>query len=741
VLTLDPDGTLRDSGRAIDNPSSLPAEAGNARPNFIVGVALSSDGTRCYVPNNLTSVYTGLKGSVSVLDTVNNRVLGTVTTPGYPYAVAALTKGPKADKEIYVSSERDGVVSVIDVSDPAKPRLVRNLTTGTQPIGLLLDGEQRRLFVANAGSDTVSIIDTEKNRVVETVLLRPEQSASLPGATPTGLALSPDESRLYVTLGDMNAVALVRLDGFQGTLEGFLPTGWYPTAAVVSRDGARLFVANAKGVSVRNPNNRNAGPNDEWGQYIQNIIEGTVSLHLARPNGEQLRQQTAQALANNRISGDLKDANKNLPLPSGIKHVIYIIKENRTYDQVFGDLPQGNGDPSLCLFPRAVTPNQHALAERFVLLDNFYVCAEVSADGWCWSVSGMASENTARNSTFNYSGRGRNYDFEGQSNGTPVDLKGLPDVSRAPGGYLWDNCARHGVSFRNYGFYSAFGEGQGPDGKPLAEDNRPVKKALLQATDNNFRRYDMAYADSDLWQIYNCPSPKQLKTYGKYNAPSRFAEWKREFDAFVKKRNLPRFLMVRLPRNHTSGTRPEEPSPRAMVADNDYAVGQLVEAVSTSPYWKETAIFILEDDAQNGHDHVDAHRSPALVISPYVRRGTVDSRFFNTCSMLRTMQALLGLPPMNQYDAVAPAMTVFGPTPDNAEPYTAIRPAREIAAELNTRTAYRARDSQRLNFEQADAVPDDVLTEIIWHAVKGAQTPAPPIRYGLRFGPPPRDDD
>jgi YVTN family beta-propeller protein len=727
LYTLDADGKLTDTGRRLDSPSGAPNAA---LRNCVAGIALSRDGSRLYAANNDSSVHTRHRGTVSILDTAQNRVVAKVEMGGFPLAVAALTAGPDADKKVYVTSERDGVVAVID---PVAAKVIRNVRTGENPMALLLDRAQERLYVANAGSDTVSILNTRTDRVERTILMRPDDLRGVPGATPTGLALSPDERTLYVTMGDMNAVAVVDME--EEKLEGYIPTGWYPTSAVCPEE-KRLFVASAKGINVRNPNNKPAGPGGAWGQYIQNIIEGTVSL-IEPPVGDALKLQTSQVIENNRIA----DRRTNFRNP-GIEHVIYIVKENRTYDQVFGDLPQGNGDPSLCLFPREVTPNQHALAERFVLLDNFYVCAEVSADGWNWSTSGMVNEYTSRNTTYNYSRRGRNYDFEGQNNGTPVDLLGLPDVARAAGGYIWDLCLKHRVSFRNYGFFLSFSadEVKGPDGKPIAIGNSPTKKALLGRTDLNFRLYDMNYADSDAWVIYNCPSPNQLRTFGAFQAPSRFAAWKREFDQFVKNKNLPRFMMVRLPRNHTSGTSPNAPSPRAMVADNDYAVGQLVEAVSKSPYWKKTAIFILEDDAQNGFDHVDAHRSPALVISPFVEKGTIDSRFYNTDSMLRTMELLLGLPPMNQYDAVAPPFAFFSSKPSNDAPYTAILPERRIIAEINQPSAYRAQDSARLNFRDPDAVPDEVLNDILWHAIKGRHVPKPALRYSLRLRPV-QDDD
>ncbi len=732
IYRLSADGKLTETDRALDNPTGLPEAAG---PNFIAGLALNADGSRCYAANNETTPFTQQKGSISILDTAANKVLGHIVTPGYPYALVALTKGANADKKVYVASERDSMVSVLDVQDPANGKNLHDIATGDQPMALLLDRTQQRLFVANAGSDTVSVIDTATDKVTRTIPVRAAEARGLPGATPTGLALSPDETRLYVSLGDLNAVAVVDLA--QNALVGYVPTGWYPTSVAVSADGARLFVGEAKGVVSRIPNKAKQGPNGEWGQYVPNIIEGTVAM-LPVPgaaDSPEFQRQTAQVVANNRLRPDLASANRDALPKTGVKHVIYIIKENRTYDQVLGDLASGDGDPALVLFGRNVTPNQHALAERFVLLDNFYDCAETSGDGWDWSTSGMASEYTIRNLPFNYSGRGRNYDFEGQNNGVPVDMLGIRDVARAPGGYIWDNCARHGVSYRNYGFYNAFSDGEkGPDGKPIVKDNAPTKKALSGAhNDENFFRFDMAYADSDAWKTLNAPAPLQRRAYGKFNASSRYAEWRREFDQYVKNGDLPQFSMLRLPRDHTQGTSPGLHSPRAMVADNDYAVGQIVEAVSHSRYWNETAIFVLEDDAQSGQDHVDAHRSICFVISPYIKKATVDHRFYNTDSVLRTMEALLNLPPMCQYDAVAPLIGVFDTQAVNAAPYAALLPPREIIGEVNSKTAYRAKDSQRLDFSREDRVPDAVLNDILWHSVKGVATPEPPARHGLRL--------
>ena len=734
VFQLSPSGQLTDTGRRLAAPSGI-----KDAPHVFAGLALDAQGRRLYVADNNAPYKTGLKGALLILDTQTGALLRSVPLPGYPFAVAALTAGPQADQKIYVSGERDGIVSVID---PESGQVLRELKTGSHPIAMLLDRAQRRLFVVNGDSDTVSVIDTARDAIADTILLRPEDARGLPGSVPTGLALSPDERRLFVTLGEMNAVAVVDLPASApAALTGFIPVGWYPTSLSVAPDGKSLLVANAKGVHAPNPNKEPQGPDGKWGSHSLAILEGTVST-LPVPGREDLERQTRQVIVNNLITPDLAHPQPRMQNP-GIKHVIYIVKENRTYDQVFGDLPTGNGDPSLCLFPREVTPNQHALAERFVLLDNFYVCAEVSAQGWGWSTSGMLSEFTERNTAHYYAGRARQYDYEGQNNFIPVDLLGVNDIVTPPCGYIWDLVLRHGLSIRNYGFWVNIDltDDKTPEGRPVVEDNQPVRKSLVGRTDLNFRKFDFNYTDGDAWVRHDCPIPGQMKAYGQFNATSRVAEWKREFAEYVKNGDLPAFQMLRLGRNHTKATSPGFHSPRSMVADNDYAVGELVEAVSRSPYWRDTVICILEDDAQDGHDHVDAHRSPALVISPYVAKGSVDHRFFNTDSMLRTMEEVLGLPPMNQFDAAASPIAVFGPAPSNDAPFAAILPAREIIAEVNAPTAYKARQSAALDFSKEDAVPDALLNDILWHAIKGAQTPEPPTRHGLRLAQAEEGDD
>lgn len=718
VLNLSAEGKLS-SDSVLDDPSGR-----NGEPNFVAGIAFGSQRRTLYAAHNEAYRSTNLASSLSVLDVRTNTVTKKIDLPGFPYGLAAITSGRTKDK-VFAACERDGVVASIE----PETSKVTSIKTGMQPTSLVMNKKQDRLYVSNSGSDTVSIIDTQTDKVIKTILTRPAALRGLPGATPLGLALSPDEQTLYVALGGMNAVGVIDLR--ENSLAGYIPAGWYPTA--VAAVGNNLFVANAKGHKGLNPNGNPLKGDDA---YIQNIIEGTVSkIDLAMVRDKQ-EDFTQLVLMNNFAGkGAAADRAKDFKNP-GIKHVIYILKENRTYDQVLGDDTRGNGDPSLVLFGKDVTPNQHALAERFVLLDNFSVCAEVSGDGWQWSMAGMASEYTSRNVPFTYSGRGRDYDFEGQTNGVAGDYAGVKDVADVPGGYLWDACLRKGVSFRNYGFYvDPIDKKEAKAGGIEIAENGPTKKALIGATNSSFRQFDMHYADSDLWNLYQAPEPKLLQKYGKHDAISRYSEWKREFDQMVVKGKMPQLMMVRFCRDHTAGTSPGLGTPQAMVADNDYAVGQLVEAVSNSPFWKDTAIFIFEDDAQAGQDHIDSHRSTAYVVSPFVHPGLVDSRFYNTDSMLRTMELLLGMKPMNQYDAVANPLMIFDSTRTNSEPYRATMPAREIATAVNTPKAYRAADSERLvNWYREESMPDLQLNDILWHSIKGSVEPKTAVA-------PPKDSD
>ena len=722
------DGKLK-AIKDLDDPAP---DDGAKIPHHVAGLDANADGTLVYAVNNQTYPQNGMRGSLSVIDVEADKVVRTIPLGGFPLAIAALNQGPHAGHRVFVTSERDGNVAVVDPTDGSSAGTVE---TGALPAYVRLNRDGTRLYVSNSGSDTVSEVDTDTLKVLRTFLLRPAAYRGLPGSTPLGLDLAPDGKRLFVAMADLNAVAVVDLG--KGELQGYLPAGWYPTATLVAQDGDRLLVANAKGVQARNPNGTpvRKGARNQYGPVI---LEGTVaSLDLSQAL-DDLPGSTAQVLRNNLADRPLRTVFQN----PGIKHVVYVIKENRTYDQVLGDLPKGDNDPSLTLFGRDVTPNGHALAERFALLDDFYVCAEVSADGWNWSTSGMANEYNERNVFTNYSNRGRNYDFEGTNNGVSVEKKGLRDVSTAPGGYLWDTVVAKGLPLRNYGMFVAFDEdNQRPETRIMHGDGVPTKKALDGRTAPDFRRFDMAYADSEAWVRYGLkPLPRQLVAYGEHGDPSRISAWKREFAGMVKTGKMPAMTLMRLGRDHTSGTTPGQPTPEACVADNDYAVGQLVDAISHSPFWKSTAIVVLEDDAQAGFDHVDCHRSPCWVISPFVAKATHDATFYNTDGALRTMGLLLGTAPMNQYVATATPFGFFAKSPTNDAPYTAILPKREIVAGVNTRESYRAADSARmLNPLQEESGPDEALNDVLWGAIKGAKTPRPHTP-NVRWSPKDADD-
>ena len=720
IYNLNNDGSTTPAGE-INNPA--PDSPGNY-PHNISGLAVSSDGQIVYAVNNQTHAYNGMHGSVSSFG-ADGKLQKEYAVGGYPMDVV-VAELADSRKKLFVSNERDGTVTSIDPSSGTSV----DIKTGANPVGLLLNKAQTRLFVSNSCGDTVSVIDTTSNKVLQTILLRIGDLKGLPGATPLGTSLSTDEKTLYVALADANAVAVVDLT--KNALIGFIPAGWGPTSTIVSPDGTRLFVSNAKGVQTRNPNDK---PVRDWKQYDANIIEGTVSVVDLPRALKGLDASTKVVLANNMAVGGVENRNRKAFVNPGIDHVVYIIKENRTYDQVMGDDKRGNGDASICLFPQEVTPNQHALADRFVLLDNFYVCAEVSEDGWVWSTQGIANPYVERNIPYNYSGRGRNYDTEGENSDVPVDLRGIHDVATEPNGYIWDQCLKQGVSYRNYGFFQLFkGNLKDPvTGQPLAVYNAPAKKNLVGHTAPEFLQFDTNYADSEAWVKYGLkPAPRQMATFGSRKDPSRISTWKREFDDFVKHDNLPRFSMIRLMRDHTAGTGNGQTSPRGMVADNDYAVGQVVDAISHSPYWKRTVICVLEDDAQAGFDHVDCHRSPAYVISPWIEKGKVDSHFYNTDSMLRTMELVLGLKPLSQYDAVAAPINVFTKGADNSVPFDAILPAKKIIDDVNRRTAYRSADSDRLISRYDEESDSDIeLNDILWGSIKGANAPRPALKGAM----------
>ena len=552
------------------------------------------------------------------------------------------------------------------------------ILVGRHPAALA--GGDGVLYVAVSDDDVVAVIDTATNRVVQRARI-PFARADAVGTSPNALALDGD--RLYVTCGAANAVAVFRTGPTRLTALGAMPVGWYPTAIAVDRAHGVLFVANGKGESSHaNPQFRPSARVDTG--YIADNIVGSIR-RVAIPDDPTLARGVA----------DVRDlaAHESVPAsavirPGGpIKHVLYLIKENRSYDQVLGDVAGADGDPSLTIFGEKITPNLHAIVKRFGVFDRFFEDAHVSADGHNWSTAAFANDYTEKMWPQNYASRRSFYDFEDGA-----------EASVPHAGYLWDDAVKHGLSLRNYGEMVSASPG-GPT--PVSSMNR----VLNLNTDHDYATFDMAVEDM-----------------------TRFAEWKREFDAYEAAHTLPQLEIVFLPRDHTAGTRSGSVTPQGMVADNDLAVGKLVEAVSHSADWSSTAIFVVEDDAQNGPDHVDEQRSTFYLISPYAAGG-VQHAMYTQASVLRTIEIVLGLPPMSSYDAgAAPLSAAFKPTPD-LTPYDA-QPAQIDVHLKNGSTAYRASDSARFDLSGADRVDSRTMNDILWHSVKGRVAPQPQTRRG-----------
>jgi phospholipase C len=492
--------------------------------------------------------------------------------------------------------------------------------------------------------------------------------------------------------------------------------GWYPTSVRVTPDGKRLLVANGKGL-ISHPNRNGPQPGRDAPatvrEYIGGLMQGTLSvIDLAAGDKftEQMQKHTAQmyrCLPPIAAPPSLATPRNPVPVvpgaPTPIKYCLYVIKENRTYDQILGDMPEGNGDPSLCLFPERITPNHHALAREFVLLDNFYVESEVSADGHEWTMGAYATDFVEKTWPLSY-GHNKHKKY-------PYPSEGNFDLATPAGGYLWDRAKEAGVSYRSYGEFVR-------NGKTTNAPGTTRIAALKDHFDPWFRSFDQDY--SDQWR-----------------ADRYIAELKR----FEQEGDMPRLQIIRLPNDHTSGTTLGKHTPTAAVADNDLALGRIVEAVSRTKFWAQTAIFVIEDDAQNGPDHVDAHRTIAYAISPYSRRGSVDSTMYSTASMLRTIELILGLKPMSQFDAMAqPMFNSFQAKPD-LRPYVA-RAANVDLNERNLKTAWGSKESSKMDFTKEDAADDLILNEIIWRSVRGADSKMPaPVRAAFVFTNKGDDDD
>jgi YVTN family beta-propeller protein len=632
--------------------------------------------------------------------------------PVHPYAALAHPDG----KILFVTLWGDSAVAVIDLE---KNEVIKRLPTAAHPTELIFDKVRNALYVACANSTIVNAFDGTTFESLQTINCALHPAAGLAGNTPNSLTLLPD-GLLAVANADANNLAILNVQDPKKAIPlGFIPTGWYPTSVRYNATDKKIYVSNGKGMSSK-PNRYGPNPiNPARGvdEYIGGLFKGTVSV-IDLPTPATLATLTRTAFACSPMNKDALPDSEGVPadnpIPkklgdaSPIKHVIYIIKENRTYDQVFGDLPQGNGEPELCLFPAAITPNHHKLATEYVLLDNFYVDGEVSADGHEWTMGAYATDYVEKCWPLSYRGSPRKtfgYPSEGAND----------QMARPAGGYLWDRAAEAKVTYRSYGEWVNNGKSN-PDG--TFEDGVAAVPALVGHIDPKYRSYDLEFTD--------------------VSRAERFIE---ELSGFEKAGTFPQLTIVKLPNDHTAGTRVGKPTPTAMVADNDLALGMIVEAVSKTKFWKDTAIFVIEDDTQNGPDHVDAHRSVALVVSPWTKRKHVDSTMYSTTSMLRTMELILGLKPMSQFDAAAkPMYNSFHGKPD-ASVYSKEIPKTDLKA-TNLAGAWGAEWSEKANLAKEDLADDLKFSEVIWKAVKGAKSPMPaPVRAAFYRPIIKKDDD
>lgn len=577
------------------------------------------------------------------------------------------------------------------IFDTDQQKITGSVATGDNPNDMCITGDGNFLYVANANDNNVSVIDTRSKKVIENLgaALYP---GSPTGSTTNSVALSEDETTLYIANADNNCLAVFDVTNpGQSKSKGFIPTAWYPTS--VRTAGKKILVSNGKGMSSKaNPYGPNplsevehhVGDTTIKAQYIGGLFTGTMQV-MDLPGVKDLAVYSETVYSNTpyvkekELVSESPDGNpvpSKIGDPSPVKYIFYVIKENRTYDQVLGDMPEGNGDPDLVLFGENITPNQHALAREFVLLDNFFVDGEVSADGHSWTMGAYATDFLEKNWPTSYSGRGGSYPGEGNLEIANNKM------------YLWDACAQKGVTYRSYGEFVNNGRA-----------NIPVLEGHFCKP---FIGWDMSIRDT-----------------------VRFRWWREDFDSLMMINSIPQLNTIRFGNNHTEGLNLGRPTPFAHVADNDLAVGMFVDYLSHSPIWKSCLIIIVEDDAQNGPDHVDAHRSTAFLAGGFVKQGFVDHTAYTTTSLLRTIELILGLPPMTQYDAAAtPLWRCFDDAPDH--PPFEVRPVPVDLNEKNTVRSTWQELSETFDFTAEDKVNDFLFNEVIWRAVRGLDSPCPP---------------
>lgn len=649
---------------------------------------------------NCLLVIDTLQNRLYEVDPVSGKVTGNIAIAPYPYAMLMAPDG----NSVYISSWT--TASIVQYALPSGKELAR-IAVGAHPTEMVWLSHNR-LGVACANTNYVYVLAKGQQgnwqpREKLNLSLTPRQPV---GMTPSSLSLSPNGQALYIACSDANAIAVADVSSEESKIVGYIPTGWYPTTVRALRDG-RLLVLNGKG-SGSHPTPNGVNPfrwpvtkNSPPMEYVAAIQTGSASV-IAPFSPKQLNDYTHTVIANSPYHDSLlEDAGipAGSPIPAHIggttpiQHVILLMKENRTYDQVLGDMKEGNGDPDLVLFGEKITPNHHKLARQFVLLDNFYVNSDVSEDGLYWTTAAIASDSNQRTWPMEYAGR--TYADYGDT---------LEGARSAPGGFLWNKAAEAGISFYNYGFFAKNLPDPPDSGIQIADVADPV---LKPHTNYYFRQHDRTFSDIDRIQVFL----------------NDLAGWEKTGD-------MPRLILMTIGNDHTEGMRPGIRSPISCVADNDQSVGVMVEGLSKSRFWGSTAMFVLEDDAQDGADHVDSHRSLAYVISPYAKHHAVDSTFYNTTSVLRTIELILGLKPMTTFDAAAdPMSNAFTSAPDMS-PYVN-EPPRVSLDTKNPMTGSLAERSNKLDFRGSDRADPRELNDILWLAVKGA---TPPVPVRSRFG-------
>jgi YVTN family beta-propeller protein len=721
VASLDKNNILK-----WEDPVHLPGPSFGGYP-APGGVAVNDKGDKLYVTlsrNNSLGIVTLPSKSVSEIPVGIAPYDVIIHSPSKLYVSNWGGRQPEEGEPVYKTSGSDVLIDpetgianngAISVVDPEKKIQLKVIEVGLHPSGMALSPDKKLLYVACANSDQISVISTDNDEVIETISVHMLDNIPF-GSGPGDLTVSPDGKYLYVANGTENSICVIKTgreaeNETEAEIAGSIPVGWYPGSVVLDKAGKTLFVANVKGTGSRNQRTDAKG-------YSSHDHMGSVSI-IKVPDRRELRKMTETVNLNNSYAEMLKKLNpskktkKKVPVPefpdqtSFFRHVVYIIKENRTYDQVFGDMPMGDGDTSLVQFGREITPNHHLLAETFVLLDNFYCSGVLSADGHQWTDEAYVTDYLEKS----FGGFTRSYPYDG---GDPL--------AYASSGFIWDNVLRHGLTFRNYGeFVEAVIE-------PASATFTDIYRDFLEGSNKITIR---AKAKLEQLTPYTCPT--YIGFPNKVPDVYRAAEFIKELKEFEKNDNFPNFIIMLLPNDHTSGTRPGMPTPQSAVADNDLALGQIVEAISTSKFWKETCILVTEDDPQAGLDHVDGHRTVGLVISPYTRRGEVISTYYSQINMVRTIENILGLPPMNQLDMTAEAMTdCFTGKPDFT-PYKAVKnniPLDNINPPLTSLSGdqlYWAKKSMEQDLDDVDRIDEDTFNRIIWHAVKGYNRPYPVI--------------